>query len=402
MRKPGLVLSIWSWVLCAVLSQSLTEKDLYLNSYAHCGADNRDDKKVPYFNVDEHAVYHIQDEASPDVDTRAWRDCELLLRSSRSDGRLCLLQRQLKFTMCQVQLKLYDGWAGVDGVDRPNKTVDCNRGLKSVEWCTTGRYLTLGTKGSGPRPDVKHIDFKLLVYDMRSPHRKAYMDSLPYCSSTYLLDRSRVTVSNLDPYGEAKDIFPKCNLDFTYVGENANRSLCMVFYSNVKKNPACVMNYTLNVYEMKEDNSTGRVIRNSAAKQVHSCQSPSPVKWCASTNRIQLELHRAEVKPRGLEPQGVFTAIVVDHLGGVETLPQLHREEGGDAESMNASMIIVVSVSIAAVFCVALLVLVIFLVLRLRHRSAKGQPSSANHAMLQNGSANGHCQQNANEYGNML
>ncbi|KAK7480506.1 hypothetical protein BaRGS_00027293, partial [Batillaria attramentaria] len=319
-RSSALPVCYLCGILAAAASPTLTERTLYLNSYAHCGAPSSDVNRVPYNNVEEGTVYNIKDETSLKANTRAWRECEIVLRSARSDGRLCVLQRQLKFDLCHVRLELYDGWANVDGVVAPNKTADCDKGLMSVEWCTSDRYLTIGTKKTGSRPDVKHIHIDLLVYDMRSPHRKAYMDSLPYCGSTYELDSSRVTVSNLDRDREVKNIFPLCALNFEYVGQDVNRSLCMVFASNARNGPNCGMNYTLTVFEIVQDNVTGYM--REVIRHEHSCGKPSPVRWCAASNRIRLALKREDpLGETSMEPYGVFTALVMDHAGGPENLP---------------------------------------------------------------------------------
>lgn len=370
-------------MLASVSSRTATKTTLYLNSYAHCGTDNRDDRLVPFSNIDEHTVYNIKDEISSDVDTRAWRECEIVLRSARSDGRLCVLQQQLKFELCHVRLELYDGWSGVDNVVAPNKTADCDHGLKSVEWCTSGRYLTIGTKKVGPRPDVKHINIDLLVYDMRSPLRKAYMDSLPYCGSTYQLDSSRVTVSNLDPDREVKNIFPLCSLTFEYVGLDTNRSLCVMFASNSKNNPDCEMNYTLKVYETVPNQT------QPAFKNVHSCQKESPKQWCASGNQIRFDLRREGFAGDStMEQYQVFTAVVMDHEGGLDTLPKEEFQEANESgEHPEYGKIAVVVVVIVLILGVVVVLSIIFFTRQ--RRSADHQPVPGS-AVLPNGSANGH------------
>lgn len=376
-------------MLASVSSRTAVENTLYLNSYAHCGTDNRDDRGVPYSNIDENTVYNIKDEASPAVDTRAWRECEIVLRSARSDGRLCVLQQQLKFDICHVRLELYDGWSGVDNVAAPNKTADCDHGLKSVEWCTSGRYLTIGTKKVGSRPDVKHINIDLLVYDMRSLHRKAYMDSLPYCGSTYQLDSSRVTVSNLDPGREVKNIFPLCSLTFEYVGLDSNRSLCVMFTSNSKSNLDCEMNYTLKVYETIPD-QTQPVLRN-----IHSCQNESQKRWCATGNQIRFDLRREGLAGDStVEQYQVFTAHVMDHEGGPDTL--LKEEDDKSAEHREDVDIAVVIPVVVGVLILGVVVVLSIIFFTRQRRSANHQPVSRSDA-LPNGSANGHCRNGKNK-----
>lgn len=111
MRKNGRQASnYWIFVLFSV----------FLNSHAHCGPADTDVDTLPYKDVGESTIISIKDDVSPNTNTDVFRECRIVFRSQRKDGRLCLMQKHFKIQPCEVRLELFDGWAGVDDVENPN------------------------------------------------------------------------------------------------------------------------------------------------------------------------------------------------------------------------------------------------------------------------------------------
>ena len=71
------------------------------------------------------------------------------------------------------------------------------------------------------------------------------MDSVPSCGSSFTMDASRVTVTNVDPSSGRRTT--NCGLTFSYTGQDVNRLMCLDFTTLSGRNPGCEFNYTLNV-----------------------------------------------------------------------------------------------------------------------------------------------------------
>ncbi|XP_070178643.1 uncharacterized protein [Littorina saxatilis] len=377
--RSWLCVSTWFLAMApSCFSFELSFRELYLNSYVFCG---HGDAKELWKAVDRTSVYNVKDDVRSDIGTSPFRSCEMVFRSTRRDGRLCMMQKQLKFDSFDVQLEIFDGWMDVDGLSEPNKTLNHAQGLRSVEWCTSGRYLTIRVSENGQNPSMKDVEIDLMVYDMRSYHRKASMDSLPSCGSKFLMDGSQVNVTNLDPQRKVKDIFPECSLTFEYVGHKENRSLCLVFESSLAANPRCSkLNYTLNIISHYQHPETGKT--RKVLSGIRTCGQPTPRQWCSNTTKISLELHR-ETKSgstKTTEDAVMFYALVVDHNGGPETLPLLF-DPPSESSSAHESLIVVVIVA-SVVFSI-IIIAVIAVFLYRRHRSHSKQEEKPNKKEMQ-------------------
>ncbi|KAK7463220.1 hypothetical protein BaRGS_00038205 [Batillaria attramentaria] len=257
-----------------VSGESTREKTLYLNSETHCDIAKLSETEN-FFSVDENTVFNVQIERPESRSgTATFRQCHLVFRSSRTMGRLCVMQRHLTFDSCHFRLALYDGTPQNDGKIAPNKylppivqsswreesrrrntsspfmskrsaqTADCDRGLMGAEWCTGGGFLTVGLTRMGNKAHMQTMDVDLLVY-----HISMYMDSLPYCGSHLELDNSKVTVSNLDPHRKVRStVFHQCVLTFASSRAEENRSVCVE--PLMAEKPSCALNYTLEVDEL--------------------------------------------------------------------------------------------------------------------------------------------------------
>ncbi|XP_070178631.1 uncharacterized protein [Littorina saxatilis] len=361
-------LCVSTWLLAmapSCFSFRLNSRELYLDSHKDCSNDDLNE-------VDRMSVYNIKDQLRSNIGTRpSFRSCEMVFRSTKHDGRLCMMQKQLKLNNFDVKLEIFDGWKGVNRLSEPNKTLNRAHALRSVEWCTSGRYLTIGISQGGPNPSMKDVDIDLMVYDMQSYHRKAFMDSSPSCTSVFPMNGSQILVTNLDPQGKVKEIFPKCSLTFEYVGHEENRSLCLVFESSLAANPGCSkLNYTLNIFSHYQHPKTGRAQEVLSGER--TCGRPTPRQWCSNTTKISLELYR-ETKSgstKTAEDAVMFYVLVADHKGGPETLPLLVSTP---SESSSAHAGLIVGVVVASVILIIIIaaVIAVFLFRRRRNHSEK-------------------------------
>ncbi|XP_025081895.1 uncharacterized protein LOC112556766 isoform X2 [Pomacea canaliculata] len=319
--------------------------EMFLNSHAHCGPADTDVNTLPYKDVGESTIISIKDDVSPNTNTDVFRECRIVFRSQRKDGRLCLMQKHFKIQPCEVRLELFDGWAGVDDVENPNVTIDCDHRLTSVEWCTTGRYFTLGVAKHGLKPSMKTVEVDFEVYDIRNKNRQVFMDSMPNCGSKFQLDSSQVTVSNINPNNH-KTLF-HCTLTFDYVGLEENRTVCLIFQSGVDRSQCSNWPYKLTVLSQQLDQTKDKL--------EYSCEKTLPERWCSNGTSLRLELYRN--KNGGVqnetEKPNIFSVFVMDHIGGADTLPLVHKSMSSPVESSSHLLLIIL---VAVILSLALLV----------------------------------------------
>lgn len=337
-------------------AQQLTVTEKYLNSHAHCG---HTDARETWFTVNQQSVFNVLDDVSPNTGTHAFRDCEMIFRSIRVDGRLCVQQKKLNFQTNDIKLELYDRYGDEDPQYKPNKTLDSSNGLIYLEWCTTGRFLTVKMVKSGPSPSVRDVDIDLLIYDLQSVHRRVFMDSVPSCGSTFILDQSRVNVTNVDPYRQSDAIYPRCIIHFDYDGREENRNVCLVFEST---DVTCSkVNYTLTIHQTVTNPETGMPVK--VFQGTRSCGKAEPSRWCSNSTKISLELQRHWMMDSFFpEKDVVFYALVMDHMGDSKSLPSIFTAtKEPDTSSVD---VIVIGVVCAAVFVLIVLSLLIFILIR--------------------------------------
>ncbi|PVD36246.1 hypothetical protein C0Q70_03224 [Pomacea canaliculata] len=281
--------------------------EMFLNSHAHCGPADTDVNTLPYKDVGESTIISIKDDVSPNTNTDVFRECRIVFRSQRKDGRLCLMQKHFKIQPCEVRLELFDGWAGVDDVENPNVTIDCDHRLTSVEWF--------------------------------------FMDSMPNCGSKFQLDSSQVTVSNINPNNH-KTLF-HCTLTFDYVGLEENRTVCLIFQSGVDRSQCSNWPYKLTVLSQQLDQTKDKL--------EYSCEKTLPERWCSNGTSLRLELYRN--KNGGVqnetEKPNIFSVFVMDHIGGADTLPLVHKSMSSPVESSSHLLLIIL---VAVILSLALLV----------------------------------------------
>lgn len=363
------VLCCWLCVVLAPCIAAFQPQDMYLNSRANCG---HGDSKPPWHKVDKYSLYRIRDDVSPDTDTTSYlTNCDMVFRSINTDGRLCVYQRTADFVNNNVELRLYDGYMDVDGKHKYDKLMSTDKELGGVEWCTSGRFLTVELQIRAVNAVVKDTVIDILVYHISSIHRNVYMDTSPSCGSTIQLDYSQVNVSNLDMRNLGKEIHWRCTLHFEYIGTEENRSLCMLFQP---VGPRCIFNYSLSVFDtMSVEGSHQKVLSHKGG-----CHKPMPKRWCSNSTKMTLKLEREEETDsyNSYEKEVLFHALILDHQGGVETLPVLFSNpENTPAEQFTT--IIVVTI-IVGVLSLILTVIIAMIVWRRRQAKRSRDPTKAN------------------------
>ncbi|KAL8622677.1 hypothetical protein ACOMHN_009311 [Nucella lapillus] len=327
------------WLVLASCSAEVQPIQMYLNSHKDCGTG---DNKVPWHAVKPESLYSIKDDMSPPGRrTKPFvENCRMVFRSSTRDGRLCVFERVLRFHNGNVELKLFDGYEGSSD-KRKVQVVSDEEFLTDVEWCTRGNILTLEMAKRKTWGSVDDVDIDLLVYHISSPHRKAYMDTTPFCDSRYELAHSRVQVASLDPSLPAGRVMAKCYLHFVYAGPEV-RNICLIFDPVPTPDPdpssasssadLCPFNYTLHV--VQQGKSTPVLSLRGCGKPFHQRR------WCSNstTNSTQVTLQLERHSPRE-EQRVLFHALVMDHRGGASTLPLLTSDE--EVDSVNNNILVI-------------------------------------------------------------
>ena len=118
------------------------------------------------------------------------------------------------------------------------------------------------------------------------------MDSLPSCDSSFRMLGSQVNVTNLDTSRAVKKhLYPVCDLQFEYRGEESGRVLCMVFQSLSHNNPGCRFNYTLKVFaDVPETGQT--LVSVSVCLFLPLCLSMSHLLSVAGTGIMEADDHQ--------------------------------------------------------------------------------------------------------------
>ncbi|XP_076452094.1 uncharacterized protein LOC143287736 [Babylonia areolata] len=331
---------------------------MFLNKQDDCG---HGDSQVPWHKVDRYSLYNIKDDVSPHTRTGTFlKDCEMVFRSTSSDGRLCVFQRQLQFDNDNMVLRLFDGQPGVDGKTKADRIVNQDNPLASVEWCTTGRFLTLKMEPRSRDASAEDTEIDLMIYHMSSIHRQAFMDSSPSCSNSFEMDHSRVNVTNMDTRMPVLDLHRMCSLEFEYQGHEENRTLCTIFIPVPGVNTQCQVNYTLQVFEFVQEGEKSRRLAHE-----WGCSRPFPERWCSNSTKISLRLSRHAGQEN--ENKALFHVLVMDHYGGSETLPSLRKTEGNP---VNRDVVIALSV-LGAVLAAVIAVIVVIFVWRRRRQTRK-------------------------------
>ncbi|XP_076452090.1 uncharacterized protein LOC143287733 isoform X2 [Babylonia areolata] len=381
---PRIHSGVLCWCLVLLLQLSLAASrqpiEKFLNSPVHCG---HGDSQVPWHKVDRYSLYNIKDDVSPHTRTGTFlKVCEMVFRSTSSDGRLCVFQRQLQFDNDNMVLRLFDGQPGVDGKTEADRIVNLDNPLVSVEWCTTGRFLTLEMAPRTSAASAKDTEIDLMIYHMSSIHRQAFLDSSPSCSSRFEMDHSKINVTNMDTRMPVLDLHWMCSLEFEYKGHEENRTLCTIFIPVPGVNTQCQVNYTLQVFEFVQEGEKSRRM----LAQEGGCSRPFPERWCSNSTKISLRLSRHAGQE--IEKEALFHVLVMDHHGGPETLPLLEKE----AEDIPAKGIFVIALSVAGGVLVGVIIMVMVLLVLRRRQSRKSREKANGEAtedMLKNRTQNG-------------
>ncbi|CAL1534760.1 unnamed protein product [Lymnaea stagnalis] len=329
-------LQLYLIYLALVPSKSI---EIYLNSHLHC------DKTL---EVTLEKTYLVRADVSPDTETSTFRDCEVVFHAQNVNGQLCIVQEG-ELSMIKdsnVEFQAYDGFGDTA------ENIFTLEYYPSVwnyrEHCTQSSYITLylRRKNKNIKVNIQNIWINFHIIDIESKDRRLYMDDDYYCSVTYHLHNSWVSVYNRQ--NEAKHVtVDKCGLRFEKE-TGRNTSICFLYtpmesvkYSrdwnlSVSKEFKLAAEYI--IYQLKWD--------DAKAKETHA--------WCAngSIDSLVLILERTG-KNFSQEPKQMFQVIATDHSGTEESLMQSLKHDNEN----DCSYVYIIVVILVIVLMIAFVVL---------------------------------------------